>query len=198
MTRLLESEQFKWLVEYEFTAEMEVKLDDIAVGGGNRNDYLSTFWDALQKALESGGDNIDPRHVCTISIGEVNEATSKKLGVDVETPVVVRVGKYGPFLQAGERTANLPDELAPDELSVDKAVELLQGPKALGQDPDTGMDVYLANGRFGWYVQLGTNDETDKPKRKSVPKGLKPDQWTSRSDMPSSDLPREVGPHPER
>ena len=174
VTRLLESEQFKWLVEYEFTAEMEVKLDDIAVGDGNRNDYLSTFWDALQQALESGGDNIDPRHVCTIPIGEVASDTAKKLGVEAETPVVVRVGKYGPFLQAGERTANLPDELAPDELSVDKAIELLQGPKALGQDPETGMDVYLANGRFGWYVQLGTNDETEKPKRKSVPRGLKP------------------------
>ena len=197
VTRLLESEQFKWLVEYEFTAEMEVKLDDIAVGGGNRDDYLSTFWDALQKALESGGDNIDPRHVCTIPIGEVSEATSKKLGVDVETPVVVRVGKYGPFLQAGERTANLPDELAPDELSVDKAIELLQGPKALGQDPESGMDVYLANGRFGWYVQLGTNDETEKPKRKSVPKGLKPDTVDFEVGYALLGLPREVGAHPE-
>ncbi len=193
VTRLLESEQFKWLVEYEFTAEMEVRLDDIAVGDGDRQEYLSGFWSSLQQALEAGGDGIDPRNVCTIPIGHLAEDTAKTLEVEVNTPVVVRVGKYGPFLQAGERTANLPDELAPDELSMEKALELLQGPKALGTDPATGLDVYLANGRFGWYAQLGTNEESDKPKRKSVPKGLRPDELTFEQALSLLNLPRVVG-----
>ena len=134
---LLESEQFKWLVVV--TAEMEVKLDDTPSAIATAT-TTSPFWDALQQALESGGDNIDPRHVCTIPIGEVASDTAKKLGVEAETPVVVRVGKYGPFLQAGERTANLPDKLAPTN-SASTRPSSASGSKALGQDPETGMDV---------------------------------------------------------
>jgi DNA topoisomerase I len=212
VTRLLESEHFKWLVEYEFTAQMEDELDEIALGQGDRQDYLSKFWTALKASVEKGGETIDPRDVCTIPIGHLDEGSAKKLGLKKGTAVVVRVGKYGPFLQATEatpdmskeeaaaqpeRTANLPDGLPPDELNVDKAIELLQGPKALGKDADSGLMVYLVNGRFGWYVQLGTNDESDKPKRKSVPKGMKPEDTDFEMATALIGLPREVGPHPE-
>ena len=197
VTRLLESEHFKWLVDYEFTAQMEDELDDIAVGDGNRDDYLSTFWTSLQKSVEKGGETIDPREVCTIPIGPIEASICKKLNVDADTTVVVRVGKYGPFLQAAERTANLPDELAPDELTIEKAVELLQGPKVLGGDTESDLDVLLANGRFGWYVQLGTNEESEKPKRKSVPRGLKPEEVTLETALALLYLPRTVGVNPD-
>ena len=212
VTRLLESEHFKWLVEYEFTAQMEDELDEIALGQGDRQDYLSKFWTALKASVEKGGESIDPRDVCTIPIGQLDDGNAKKLGLKKGTPVVVRVGKYGPFLQATEatpgmskedaaaapdRTANLPDGLPPDELTVDKAIELLQGPKGLGKDPESGLMIYLVNGRFGWYVQLGTNDESDKPKRKSVPKGMKPEDVGFEMGTALLTLPRVVGPHPD-
>lgn len=198
VTRLLESEHFRWLVDYEFTAQMEDQLDDIAVGQGNRDAYLSKFWDSLKSSVEEGTATIDPRDVCTLSIGAVDDAaTAKKLGVDSGTDVVVRVGKYGPFLQAGERTANLPDDLAPDELSLTKAIDLLSGPKILGQSEETGQDILLANGRFGWYVQLGDGEQEGKPRRKSVPRGIKPEQVDFELGSALLSLPREVGLHPE-
>jgi len=197
VTRLLESEHFQWLVQYEFTAQMEDELDEIALGEGNRDDYLAKFWTALEKSVEKAGETVDPRQVCTISIDALPAATAKKWGADAETEVVVRVGKYGPFLQAGERTANLPDELAPDELTLEKAIELLEGPKELGIDPETDLGVFLINGRFGWYVQLGTTDDVEKPKRKSVPKGIKLEDVDLEMALALLYLPRNVGPHPE-
>jgi DNA topoisomerase-1 len=197
VTGLLESEQFSWLVDYDFTAQMENQLDDIAMGEGDRNAYLEQFWSTLKNSVEQAGELIDPRQVCTIEIGRMTGAICKKLNSEEDTPVVVRVGKYGPFLQAGDNTANLPDELPPDELTLDKALELLQGPKALGEDPETGFSVFLANGRFGWYVQLGENEQSEKPRRKSVPRGMKPDQLTFETAHALLLLPRNVGAHPE-
>jgi DNA topoisomerase-1 len=197
VTRLLESENFSWLVDYEFTAQMEDQLDEIAIGKGDRQDYLSKFWEMLKKSVEQGAATIDPREVCTLSIGAADAAVAKKLSIDDGTDIVVRVGKYGPFLQAGERTANLPGDLAPDELSLDKAVELLSGPKVLGQCPDTGMDVLIANGRFGWYVQLGEGDGETKPRRKSIPRSVRPETVDLAMALALLGLPREVGIHPE-
>ncbi|MEC8191431.1 MAG: type I DNA topoisomerase, partial [Myxococcota bacterium] len=197
VTRLLESEHFRWLVDYEFTAQMENQLDEIAVGEGNRDEYLERFWDSLKNSVEQGTATIDPRDVCTLDIGLVEDADAKKLSVDAGTPIVVRVGKYGPFLQAGERTANLPDDLAPDELSLTKAIDLLSGPKVLGVSDETGQEVLLANGRFGWYVQLGDNEQEGKPRRKSVPRGIKPEAVDFELGAALLSLPRDVGVHPE-
>ena len=197
VTRLLESEHFRWLVDYEFTAQMENQLDEIAVGEGNRDAYLERFWDSLKNSVEQGTATIDPRDVCTLDIGLVKDADAKKLSVDSGTTVVVRVGKYGPFLQAGERTANLPDDLAPDELSLTKAIDLLSGPKVLGVSEATGQEVLLANGRFGWYVQLGDNEQEGKPRRKSVPRGIKPEVVDFELGSALLSLPRDVGVHPE-
>lgn len=197
VTRLLESEHFKWLVDYEFTAQMEDELDEIAVGQGNRDVYLGKFWDSLKNSVEQGTATIDPRDVCTLEIGVADASIAKKLDIDAGTNVVVRVGKYGPFLQAGERTANLPGELAPDELSLVKAVDLLSGPKVLGKSADGDHDILLANGRFGWYVQLGEGEGDEKPRRKSVPRGVKPDAMDLTLAAALLSLPREVGAHPE-
>jgi len=199
VTSLLEGEQFKWLVEYDFTARMENELDSIAAGGGDRQVYLSGFWDELSRAVKKGKDEIDPRQVCTIPIGLVSEEASKELKVEVGTPVVVRVGKYGPFVQCDDKTGNIPDDLPPDELSVDRAIELLLGPQCLGKCPQTDLDVYLENGRFGWYVQLGETGEKEspKPKRKSVPRGMGPATVDLERALALLSLPREIAKHPD-
>ena len=100
------------------------------------------------------------------------------LGTDAETgeAVRVRIGRFGPFVQVGEggpgRTASLPEEVAPADLTVERAIELVrakaEGPRALGADPATGQHVYVMNGRYGAYVQLGETPEgkkAEKPKR---------------------------------
>jgi DNA topoisomerase-1 len=198
VTGLLETGQFKWLVEYDFTARMENELDTIAEGGGDRDSYLEKFWTELVSSIKQAKDEIDPRTVCTIPIGTVPESSLKKLDVEADTPIVVRVGKYGPFLQCGEHTGNIPEDLPPDELSVERALELLMGPKCLGKDPDTDKDVYLDNGRYGWYVQLGEVVEgEDKPKRKSVPKGMGPETVDFDRALGLLTLPRIAGKHPD-
>ena len=95
----------------------------------------------------------------------------------------VRIGRYGPFLQMGEggpgKTASLPPTQAPADLTVEKALALIrakaEGPRNLGVDPNTGMNVYAIHGRFGAYVQLGETPDKgskDKPKRSSLTNGL--------------------------
>jgi len=199
VTRLMESGQFKWLVEYDFTARMENELDTIAAGGGDRLNYLSAFWENLERSMQEAREEIDPRTVCTLEIGAVPDANAKELGVDAGTPVVVRVGKYGPFLQCEERTGNIPEDLPPDELVLERAMELLLGPQRLGEDPETKLSVYLDNGRYGWYVQLGEVGEKGdpKPKRKSVPRGMSIESIDFDRAIALLTLPRQVGDHPD-
>src|SRR4030095_5840897 len=125
----------------------------------------------------------------------VNHGTKKAdypvldLGVDAETgePVRIRIGRFGPFVQVAGggpgRTASLPDDVAPADLSVDRALELVrakaEGPRSLGVDPATGMNVYVMKGRYGAYVQLGETPEAkgkgqkaEKPKRASLQAGM--------------------------
>ena len=156
VTRLLE-ENFDRLVDYGFTAGMEEDLDAIAAGQKARVDWLADFYfgDRTDSAATGGlrglVDNlgeIDAREVNSIDIGD---------------GITLRVGRYGPYLEApGEgpddepRRASVPDDLAPDELTVEKARELLEtqpdGDKVLGTDPTTGTQIVARNGRFGPYV----------------------------------------------
>ena len=102
-------------------------------------------------------DEIDPREVNSIPIGTDAEGRE----------IVVRVGQYGPYLSRDGETAPVPDGLAPDELTVEKAEELLatpSGDRVLGNDPDTGLPVIARAGRFGPYVQLGEADSSAKTK----------------------------------
>ncbi len=149
VTRLLE-EHFGRLVDYDFTAEMEEDLDKIAAGRENRVHWLSRFYFASEGGLKPLVDDlgdIDARDINTIEIGD---------------GIVLRVGRYGPYLEApgedgGEpRRASVPDDVAPDELTVEKARELLEtnadGERELGVEPDTGRTIVARNGRFGPYV----------------------------------------------
>jgi DNA topoisomerase-1 len=166
VTRLLE-EHFGRLVDYDFTAAMEEDLDRIASGQENRAHWLSRFYfdsDGGLKPLVDDLGDIDARDINTVSIGD---------------GIVLRVGRYGPYLEApgadGDepRRASVPEDVAPDELTVDKARELLEtnadGERVLGTDPDTGRTVVARNGRFGPYV-TEVVDEGDGAPRKGAPK----------------------------
>ncbi|MCA8952949.1 MAG: type I DNA topoisomerase [Planctomycetes bacterium] len=192
-----------WLVDYQFTAKMEDDLDEISNGRASRIDYLKHFYlgngqPGLQDRVSGVEEEIDPRKICSIPLGK---------GDDDEI-VEVRVGRYGPFLSWGEKRVSVPDEMPPDEMTLQKAIELLEkggeGPKVLGQDPETGQNVYVKVGRFGPYFQLGdpvegSRKKTDKPKMASLLKGMELETVTLDEALATLALPREVGVevHPE-
>lgn len=160
------------LVDYAFTAKLEDELDAIARGEADDKAYLKHFYfgdgqPGLKPTLENVKDTIDPRLTSGITIGQ-----------SAGQPVEVRIGRFGPFIRWNEKTSKIPNDIPPDELTVAKALELIEhsaaAEKAIGTDPATGKSVYVKVGRFGPYVQLGERpevpkDENGKPikKRKS-------------------------------
>ncbi len=189
------------LVDYQFTAQMEDELDAISRGETVWVDYLKSFYfgngrGGLKEQLAHKVDQIDARHVSRIPIGRPSDRT----GEEAEE-IVVRVGRYGPFLEQGTRRASIPDGFPPDELTVDKALEMLaqaaQGDEPLGVCPETHKPVFLKIGRFGPYVQRGTPDDEEKPRNASLLKGMKPEDITLEVALKLLSLPRDLGPHPE-
>ena len=198
--------QFTQLVEFDFTARMEDELDDIAGGRQQREPWLHKFWfgaspttgdasngtpgltDLVKKAL----DEADPALINAVPIG-VDENGEM---------VVVRNGKFGPYVKRGEDTVSVPQDLPPDELTIDKAVELLAAPKGdepIGSDPETGLPVYAKLGRFGPYVQLGDADTLpakQKPKMASLFKEMSLETLTVDDALKLLSLPRVIGTDP--
>ena len=166
------------LVDYQFTAEMEDELDAISRGEMNHLDYLRMFYfgnehPGLKQLLKDKVTEIDARSVCRISLGKP-EGKNKRAG-----EIFVRVGRYGPFLEQGDRRASLPDKLPPDELTLAAAVEMLdkaqQSDEPLGICPDTHKPVFVKVGRFGPYVQRGIGgDGEEKPQNASLLEGHGP------------------------
>jgi DNA topoisomerase-1 len=184
------------LVDYQFTAKMEDDLDAISRGEQEYVDYLTGFYfgngmPGLKPQLEHKGEAIDAREISRIPIGHPK-------GSD---PVYVRVGRYSPFVEQGDRTASLPEETPPDEVTLDAALKLLdqaqQGEEPLGMDPETGKPVYLKVGRFGPYVQRGTPDDEEKPKNASLLKGMNPSDVDLATALKLLSLPRNLGDHPQ-
>lgn len=195
VSALLE-QYFPKLVDYEFTARLEEDLDNIANGEVDNLKYLKGFYhgekgDGLHGLVSSGEEKIDPRIVCGYPIGQSPD------GKNVE----VRIGKFGPFLSDGERKSSFPDSLCPDELTLDKALQILtdaaKGPTSLGADPVSGKQVYLKIGRFGPYVQLGEMKEgEDKPKMASLIAGMVPDSVDFETALKLLAFPKNLGKHP--
>ncbi|MEN6450381.1 MAG: type I DNA topoisomerase, partial [Thermoguttaceae bacterium] len=175
------------LVDYKFTAEMEDELDQISRGEMNYVAYLRMFYfgnehRGLKQLLSDKLSEIDARDVCRISLGrpsveQLKPPTSNQAVEQVANlpesgqvdnlpcgeEVFVRVGRYGPFLQQGDRRASLPEGMPPDELTLQAALGLLdkagRGEEPLGICPDTHKPVFVKVGRFGPYVQRGTAED---------------------------------------
>ncbi len=186
------------LVDYQFTAQMEDDLDAISRGEQGHLEYLKNFYHGngkpgLKKQLENKIEEIDARSISRIFIGKAEDGDE----------VFVRVGKYSPFVEKGEKTASLPEELPPDEVKLAYALDLLaQAAKAeepLGTCPETNKLVYLKVGRFGPYIQRGTSEDEDgeKPKNASLLKGMTPEEMTLETALKLLSLPRELGAHPK-
>jgi DNA topoisomerase-1 len=187
---------FPQLVDYSFTASMEDDLDRIAAGEAESVPWLTQFYfgdDGLKHKVATHLDEIDPREVGSIPIGTDESGTS----------VVARIGRYGPYVEIGDERASIPEDLPPDELTVEKAVELVQhqnvGDKILGTDPESGLTVYGKTGRFGPYVQLGDveEDSKERPRRASLFKTMSLDELSLDTALRLLALPRTVGPDPD-
>jgi DNA topoisomerase-1 len=189
---------FAHLVDYEFTARMEDDLDEIAGGRQAREPWLHKFWfgngvPGVKGMKEKALEEADAEAINTIPIG-VDEAGE---------PIVVRNGRYGPYVKRGEDTASVPEDLPLDELTIDRAVELLSAPKGgepLGEDPGSGLPVYAKQGRFGPYVQLGDADTLPpdtKPRMSSLFQTMALSTITLDEALSLLTLPRTVGQHPE-
>jgi DNA topoisomerase-1 len=186
---------FAHLIDYEFTATMEEALDAIARGEGEAEKWLHAFWFGNgQTGLK---DLVNEEHLATIDPAEVNAVP---IGHDPQgREIIVRVWNNGASVVRGEERAPVPVDLAPDELTVEKAEELLEkgaaGPRVLGTDPESGLPVLTLTGRYGPFVQLGESVDgaKDKPKRASLLSGMEVDTVTLDDALALLSLPRTVG-----
>ncbi|MEW6434429.1 MAG: type I DNA topoisomerase [Myxococcota bacterium] len=188
----LMEKHFVDLVDYEFTKELEEDLDQIANAERDKVEFLREFyWGdqkhlGLKKQVTQNIEKIDAAEINSIFIGKDPN------GVDI----VVKPGRYGPYVKRGEDTVSVPDALPPDELTVEKALALLAGPKGdtpIGVDPASGLNVYVKQGRFGPYVQLGEVTDESKPKTASLFRDMKPENVTLETALQLLSLPRVVG-----
>jgi len=186
VVELLE-QHFGRLVDYGFTARMEDDLDLIAAGEQGRVDWLRRFYygdgeDEGLKALVSDLGEIDARALNTFPIG---------------SDIVLRVGRYGPFVERGEQRASVPPDVAPDELTVEKAEELLaqpSGERTLGVHPETGRTVVARSGRYGPYVtEVLEEGSKEKPRTASLFSSMSLDTVSLDDAVRLLELPRSLG-----
>ncbi|MBV9206500.1 MAG: type I DNA topoisomerase [Actinobacteria bacterium] len=181
---------FGQLVDYEFTARMEDVLDEIARGEAERVPWLRRFYfgaddDPGLKSLVGDIGDIDAREVSSFPLA----------GSDI----VVRVGRYGPYLERDGQRVNVPDDIAPDELTIERAEELFSQPNGdvlLGTDPGTGREVVAKAGRFGPYVTELPGDDAPasaRPRTASLLKSMSLDTVTLDDALRLLSLPRVLG-----
>jgi DNA topoisomerase I len=192
VVKLLEN-HFAQLVDYEFTARMEDDLDEIASGEEARTAWLQRFYfgndgndgadgeTGLKELVEGRLADIDAREINTVELP----------GSDI----VVRVGKYGPYLERGTDRQTLPPDIAPDELTAARAEEILAQANQeheLGTDPESGRTVAVRNGRYGPYVTEVVEGE-EKPRTASLFKTMSPETVTLAEALKLLTLPRSLG-----
>jgi DNA topoisomerase-1 len=199
--RFLE-ENVSRLVDYAFTARMEEDLDEIANGNLDRSSWLKQFYfgagdnPGLHSIVENIGD-IDPKALNSMDMGD---------------GITLRTGKFGPYLEIyinpgdegadenGRRIINIPEGLAPDELTLAKAHELIEAPvlvdRVLGVDPESGFNILFKDGRYGPYVLIDDPD-AKKPKTASLFKTMSAETIDLEIALRLLALPRVIGQDPE-
>ena len=195
VTKLLENHLSDY-VDLNFTSEMEKALDQIAEGEKEWTKYLKSIYlgeKGLKQKVEKNEEKINPEESRAIRLNNLESMTFK-------------VGRYGAYVckdsNGKEVCASLPEDCAPadiEEFYIEKIIDQkINGTDALGEDPKTGLSVYVLNGRYGPYVQLGESDggEKEKPKRSSVPSTMEPDDLTLDQALSLLSLPRILGKHP--
>ncbi|QFQ99240.1 type I DNA topoisomerase [Streptomyces phaeolivaceus] len=215
VVNLLEK-HFGRLVDYDFTAKMEDDLDRIATGEAQAVPWLKRFYfgegagangTAAAEAGNGDGDHLGGLKELVTDLGAIDarEVSSFPVGNDI----VLRVGRYGPYIERGEKDAeghqraDVPEDLAPDELSVELAEELLAKPSGdfeLGADPDSGHQIIARDGRYGPYVTEvlpegtpKTGKNAVKPRTASLFKSMSLDTVTLADALKLMSLPRVVG-----
>ena len=218
--KLLET-YFHTLVDYDFTADMENALDEISNGTRDRDSYLRAFYFGnqnrgvdqdgsttdkfpfpedfslgLKALIEENKNIIDPKKVSSFLIG-----TPQKGDASDASPIILRVGRYGPFLEQDEIQANVPEDLPPDELTLAKAQELLDASKnsaqPIGYHPDDGRPIFLKHGRYGCYVQCGDPDHSEfDVQNASLLKGMTENDVTLEVALQLLALPKTLGTNP--
>jgi DNA topoisomerase-1 len=200
VTAFLES-FFRRYVEYDFTADLEEKLDLISAGNLQWKDVLRDFWRDFIQAVQDIGE---------LRIAQVLDALNDMLGPHIfpstgegdpracpsceSGRLSLKIGRYGAFIGC----SNYPDCRYTRQIAEggEKTAALGADGKLIGIDPDSGLEVMLKTGRFGPYVQLGENGD-EKPKRASIPKGTDPESIDLVRALALLSLPREIGSHPE-
>lgn len=195
VVRLLK-DHFTTLIDFKFTAIVEEELDEIAMGTRDRDKWLHEFYfgngqelPGLKPLVEHNKDNIDAATLNAFHVG---------LHPETGDMIEARPGKYGPYIRCGEQTAGIPDSMAPDELTIPVALEILARPKF--EDPIGELDgypVFKKTGKYGPYVQWGTMDEPptglEKPKMVSLFKDMTIETTTFEDAERLLSLPRTVG-----
>ncbi len=179
-------QHFGRLVDYDFTARMEDDLDRIASGDEQRVAWLRRFYfgdgDAGLHDLVSNLDVIDAREINSLELG---------------AGILLRVGRYGPYLERDGQRASIPDDMAPDELTLERACELLEQPsgdRELGIDPENGRPIVARSGRYGPYVtEVLAEGAKEKPRTASLFKTMSLDTVTLEDALRLLTLPRVVG-----
>jgi DNA topoisomerase I len=177
---------FGRLVDYDFTASMEDDLDRIAAGDEQRVEWLGRFY---------FGDGTGGLHELVSDLGAIDAREINSL--EIGDGIVLRVGRYGPYLERDGQRASVPEELAPDELTVEKAEELLSQPsgdRELGTHPETALPIVARTGRYGPYVtEVLPEDSKEKPRTASLFKTMSLDTIGLDDAVRLLEIPRVVG-----
>ncbi len=181
-------QHFTELVDYDFTARMEDDLDRIASGDEHRVEWLKRFY--------FGSDGDEGLHdLVTHRLGDIDARAVNSIPIAAD--ITLRIGRYGPYLERGEQRASVPEDMPPDELTLEKAEELLAKPSGdheLGVNPETGRAVVAREGRYGPYVaELPSEDTKEKPRTASLFKSMSVEEITLEEALRLLSLPRVLG-----
>lgn len=187
VTQLLEN-HFTNLVSKEFTVKMEDGLDEVSRGELDAVPFMTNFYKGggrfagLEKMLD---EKVDIPAACTITVPkEITESTEG------------RIGRYGPYLRRGEDTRSIPNDIYMGDLNLETIEKIFneetKEDEPLGNDPNTGDEIWIKKGPYGHYVQIG-----DTKTRKGIPKSFSLSEVDIEYALKLLSLPREVGNHPE-